>query len=339
MHQQSFANDPRVNGYAHGFAEATINGQRILWHTGDHLYFHSGLFLLPEHNTGFFIAFNSANGMVAVLNTLRAVMDHFYPNRQSTPITPANLADDASHYAGVYFPTRAEYTTAGKMVRLFQSIKVTPKGQYRLEISIGFPAQTSGDYLEVAPGVFRSTDVAPPIFGDVVFRNDEQGSIHYLFQQNNPTTAYMKAPWYSKPVFNLTLLSIILLLSVSGVFWLPIDWWVRRRYGEAAPFLSRLASGWQSLLCLSGLVFLVGFTIVFSNPQTVFGLSSWASFLFLIPMIIAILAMGMIVFTLLAWTRHWWSFSGRLHYTLVTISGLAFVWWLIYWNLWIGYLR
>lgn len=196
MHRRSFTNDPRVNGFAHGFAEATINGQRVIGHTGDHLYFHSGLFLLPERQTGFFVSFNGANGMLAVLNTLGAVMDHFYPGR-SVPSEPLNSNGNTAPYAGTYFPSRAEYTTAGKMVRLFQGINVTPAGPRELAISIGFPAQLSGHYVETEPGVFRSTDMPVSIFGDVVFRSEDDR--RYLFQQNNPTTAYVKTPWYATP--------------------------------------------------------------------------------------------------------------------------------------------
>jgi hypothetical protein len=93
------------------------------------------------------------------------------------------------------------------------------------------------------------------------------------------------------------------------------------------------------LLSLLVLLFLIGFVSVFSNPETVFGISPWAQYLFLLPLPISILASGMVVFTILAWARGWWSLPGRVHYTLVTVAGLTFTWWMAYWNLWIGYLR
>ena len=34
MHQRSFAADPRLDGYAHGFMERRINGHRVLMHDG-----------------------------------------------------------------------------------------------------------------------------------------------------------------------------------------------------------------------------------------------------------------------------------------------------------------
>jgi hypothetical protein len=92
------------------------------------------------------------------------------------------------------------------------------------------------------------------------------------------------------------------------------------------------------LLSVLILFFLTGFVGIFSDPQTVFGLSPWARAIFLLPLLIACLAVGMIGFTILAWARRWWSLPGRVHYTLVTLAGLALTWWLAYWNLWIGYL-
>jgi hypothetical protein len=338
MQQQSFTNDPRVNGYAHGFSEATINGQGLIGHTGDILHYHSGLFLLPQHNTGLFISFNGANGMVPVLNILRAFMDRYFPDQSPVPTNLNNENETAKQYEGTYFPTRTEHTTAGKMVRLFQSISVEAEGANQLVVSLGFPAYMTWHYMEVAPGVFRSMDEPPSVFGDVIFDRRDQQRIQHLFFQNNPGSAYRKAPWFAEPRFNLALLSITLLLFLSVIVWAPIGSRIRRCCAESVPAQARLASWWQGLLSLLVLLFLTGFLSVFSSPETVFGISIWARSLFLLPLPIGILAVGMVGFTILAWTRRWWSLPGRVHYTLVTLAGSAFTWWLAYWNLWIGYL-
>jgi CubicO group peptidase (beta-lactamase class C family) len=339
MHRQSFTNDPRVNGYAHGFSEATINGQRLIGHTGDILHYHSGLFLLPEYDIGLFISFNGANGMLPVLNILRAFMDRYFPDAGSAPVGLNDGNESATLHEGVYFPTRTEYTTAGKMVRLFQSVRVEAEGAHQLVVSLGFPAYMTWHYMETAPGVFRSVDESPSVFGEVIFDTRGQNRIHYLFFQNNPGTAYVKAPWFAEPVFNLALLSIVILLFASVLVGAPIAMWIRRRFPASTPGQARWASWWQAVLGFVTLLFLTGFILVFSNPQIVFGLSAWERLLFLLPLPIGVLVVGMVGFTFLAWTRRWWSFSGRLHYTLVTLAGLAFTWWLVYWNLWIGFLE
>ncbi len=52
-----------------------------------------------------------------------------------------------------------------------------------------------------------------------------------------------------------------------------------------------------------------------------------------IPLLTTGLAVALGIHTLLAWRGRYWSLAGRLHYTLVTLGALAFVWWLNYWNL------
>jgi CubicO group peptidase (beta-lactamase class C family) len=338
MQQQSFANDPHVNGYAHGFSEATINGQHLIGHTGDIMFYHSGMFLLTEHNMGIFVAFNGANGMIPVLNVLHAVMDHYFPDQNPAPVLPNNSNESVTRYEGTYFPTRTEYTTPGKMVRLFQSVSVTAESENQLVVSLGFPAQMTWHYIEISPGVFRSVDVPPSIFGDLVFDQRQQERVQYLFLQNNPGLAYTRDPWYAGPAFNLALLGIVFVLFLSVIGWAPVASWMRRRCPQSVPHPARWASWWQALLSVLILLFLTGFIGIFSNPQTVFGLSPWARALFLLPLPISILAVGMLGFTILAWARRWWSLPGRVYYTLLTLAGLAFTWWLAYWNLWIGYL-
>ena len=194
-------------------------------------------------------------------------------------------------------------------------------------------------YGEIEPGVFRSMDVPPSVAGDLVFGSHDQRRDHLLFLQNNPGLAYTRAPWYAEPGFNLSLLGTVLLLFLSVLVWTPISLWMNRRFQQSIPPQARLASWWQRFLSLLVLLFLIGFVRVFSNPQIVFGVSPVARSVFLLPLPIAVLASGLVVFTIQAWACRWWSFPGRVHYTLVTLAGLAFTWWLAYWNLWIGYLK
>lgn len=52
-----------------------------------------------------------------------------------------------------------------------------------------------------------------------------------------------------------------------------------------------------------------------------------------LPLLIVALAAGALAFTVVVWRRHYWGVAGRVHYTLVALAGLAFVWFLYYWNL------
>lgn len=64
-----------------------------------------------------------------------------------------------------------------------------------------------------------------------------------------------------------------------------------------------------------------------------FGLPAKAAPLFLIPLLTTALTVGLLVFAVLTWGNGGWSTVGRVHYSLVTLAALAFVWFLNYWDL------
>jgi hypothetical protein len=47
----------------------------------------------------------------------------------------------------------------------------------------------------------------------------------------------------------------------------------------------------------------------------------------------ALIAFASIFFTVKAWQQNYWTLFGRIHFTIVTLAGLALVWWFNYWNL------
>ena len=79
MHSQLITSDPRIMGMAYGFFETSINGHRILSHGGDTQFFHSDLWLIPDQNTGIFIATNGAGGATIATMLIYNYMDHYYP--------------------------------------------------------------------------------------------------------------------------------------------------------------------------------------------------------------------------------------------------------------------
>jgi hypothetical protein len=86
--------------------------------------------------------------------------------------------------------------------------------------------------------------------------------------------------------------------------------------------------------------FLVGlFSIVgrvnptYGVPDVFFGEAPGLSVLTSSTYLIAALAAGMVVMTVWAWVRRFWSWFGRAWYTLLTLVALAWVWLLVYWNI------
>jgi len=72
MHRRSFAADPRLDGYAHGFEEETVAGHRVIMHDGSWEGFRTALLLVPDTGLGLFVSTNSPGGVDAVTGLLPA---------------------------------------------------------------------------------------------------------------------------------------------------------------------------------------------------------------------------------------------------------------------------
>jgi hypothetical protein len=189
-------------------------------------------------------------------------------------------------------------------------------------------------YVETAPLVYTSVETPPSIFGKLVFRADAQGNVTHLFQENNPTSAYVKAPWYGAGGFNLTLLLLCLLLFLITLIGGLVALWFRWRYREARSWLAQLAAWSAGLLSLAAVAFVVIFGATVSDLETlILGLPAWFAYAMLLPWAVAVLTVVMLLLTPVVWARRHWSLPRRLHYMLLLVGGGAFVWWLYYWNL------
>jgi hypothetical protein len=82
------------------------------------------------------------------------------------------------------------------------------------------------------------------------------------------------------------------------------------------------------------LLFLVGLAVAAGDlEQFFYGVPSVFKVSLAFPVAAAILAVGVLVFTLIAWRRKYWTGCSRIHYTLVFLAALAFLWLLNFWNL------
>jgi len=206
MHRRQFTNDPRVNGWAYGFMEAELNGQRIIWHGGATYFFHSALVLLPEQNVGLFVSFNAIGGSVARQAFITAFLDHYYPvSRPPFPHPPADFEQRVGRYTGTYLETRHNQTGVEKLLALQSVVSVEAASNGALQITgIGFawPESEISQWVEVEPFVFRKVEGD----GSLIFLQDEQGNVTGLIDKNDPQVLYVKQAWYETASFHLPLL-------------------------------------------------------------------------------------------------------------------------------------
>ena len=185
--------------------------------------------------------------------------------------------------------------------------------------------------VEVEPLHFRQTD-GP--FG-VVFREDDQGRITHMFIDVSPEEAYEKLNWYETASFNMALLlgSLLIFLSMIPV---ALTRAIRsRRLSRDQKPTSRFAN-WiivgisiLNLLCVVGVARMFFFNLGFP----MFGVSLIDKVTLGLGVLSALLTIGALIYTTLAWKDRYWGVAFRVYYTLVTVAGTAFVWFLNQWNL------
>jgi hypothetical protein len=93
-------------------------------------------------------------------------------------------------------------------------------------------------------------------------------------------------------------------------------------------------TGLAWLLAAVCLGFAAGLAYVLEDPDEIdFGLPPALKALLAVPQVCAVLAALTVVGAFLAWTNRYWRFTGRLHYSLVALAGVAFTWFVYHWNL------
>jgi hypothetical protein len=91
-------------------------------------------------------------------------------------------------------------------------------------------------------------------------------------------------------------------------------------------------------ICLLNLLFIVGIILWFRpmHPSELHSIPRIVEIVMGLGVLAAVLTVGALVYTVLAWKDHYWGVTYRVYYTLVTITAVAFVWFLNYWN-WLGW--
>jgi hypothetical protein len=323
MHRQHFTHDPRLSGWTYGFVISRENDRHIIWHDGDSARFQTMLALLPEEHTGLFVSYNTP---FDPRETLSAFLDHYYPLKEKPPPQPPpDFPARADRFTGTYISTRVAHTNPQEIIGWIDPLRVSA-GSQDVVLQTPFGEQR---YVEIEPDFFEQVDGERRL----TFREDDRGRVTHLFWG---PIAYFKAAPYQTLGFQLPLVVGCMALFASALIAYPVSFLVHRRRGTVGkPPRAALTARW--LAAITGalnLIFPAWFLLLLLEyaetyvwpTQTVATITRlWLASL---P-----LTVGIVVLAGLAWKDRYWGVAGRVHYTLVALAAVLFVWFLGNWNL------
>jgi hypothetical protein len=240
--------------------------------------------------------------------------------------------------------------TIAKVTSLVNHVSVREGENGTLEVNIPEtffgtipPQDTTVKLIEVEPLLFYR-------YNDddfIAFGANEEGRITFMFHPLDLGPAgFERLPWYETTYFHIPL-SIFFLLALLTTFWVfPVRALIRRfRQNSQSSKLKASENQLQKAnlaLILAGrvsslyLIFLISMVLalLLTDPlEFIYEVPTPVIILLYIPLIAAALTIALPILSFLAWTNNYWSFLGRLHYSIFTLATLMFIPFLNYWNL------
>jgi CubicO group peptidase (beta-lactamase class C family) len=329
MHSRAFGLDPAANAMAYGFYEESRNGQRIIGHGGDTIYFHSDLHLLADAGVGFFVSYNSAGrGKIDPRTMLwDAFLNRYFPAPPVNSPTLDSAKNDANAVSGNYMTSRRSDTLLKSIALLGES---TVSANEDNTISVGDMLDANGKpkrWREVAPMTFRDINGQD----SVIFKPDPNGRMQLILPY--PFIVGQRVGLWENsrimlPVVGLSLLTMLLTLLLGFVAGL-----VRRHYRQPLKLTTlerrlRWAVRIVFALNLFFIVTLFGF-LLFASKHLELLSDSGNIWIWLIQSIGVLGAVGTIVVfynAIYIWTSKRYRIWGKLQATMFALACLGVLW-------------
>lgn len=341
MHKQHFTHDPDLGGMALGFMEGIFNNKRVLLHGGGTMLFSTGLYLVPEENTGIFISY-CGGGNLLYSEVFQEFMDKYYPVKaEKSAVTGNGGSERSKKFIGEYQQNRKSVTTDEKIISILGGGSINISMDKNGDLLVTNAGETN-KFVEIRPGVYqnlregRTQDYFGP-FHKIVFKTDPYGRT--MLTSDGPMT-YSKAPFYSTMNFTISAVIIILFIAIiSLIYWVIVKLYLFKKksiqppkWGNIAQWIGIYASiailGIFATLLSSG-----NFDPVYQLPQDAYMPAEGKSLLDFMPIILLIFCIFLAVFTVIVWKNGIWRKLARIHYTLFTLAALGLTWIFYYWNL------
>lgn len=186
MHGKQYGRHPAVNGWRYGFYEHGHPDGNYIGHGGATIYYTSWLGVLPDHDVGVFVGFNSRGtaSPVDVADEILAEYDLLPETTTPEPTTGATSRERAETLAGEYeslasSPRHGKLQVFGLLSRLF--VEATDDGGLVTETMASGPTE----WVETEPYVYHERDGDNVLAADVV-----DGRVEALYVNSQPQTTF-----------------------------------------------------------------------------------------------------------------------------------------------------
>jgi CubicO group peptidase (beta-lactamase class C family) len=340
--RRQFTNHPAVPGIGFAFFEQEHRGVRLVTHSGGVAGTAAVLALAPSERLGIFVVTNAGEpGFTRAV--LDGLLDALLPNPAPAPPVASG---PVSEYAGPYRLARYSHHTIERFPGVFaSSVRATAVGD-TLVLPLG---SSSRRFVRVDSLLLHEVGGD----GRMALRRDDSGRITHLFTGlpaggAELPGAFERVPWYEAAYFLneyaswlLLLPLIVLALWALGAL---ISWLRRRTRGPSSPArpsppprLAVLAI--VTVVAMVGLFLVFGFGFVAASTRDLgrgegitFGVAGRDLLLLRLAWPVALAAVPIALFCLTSWRRRWWSWFGRLCYSVITVGAAAIAHFLLWWG-------
>ena len=337
MESRQFEFHPALHAMGLILMDYSMNGQRIVGHGGDTIYFHSDMMLMPDAHIGLFISYNSAGSRMGGgrNEVIHGFLNRYFPE----PVTASPAIDlktaqaDGRSVSGVYSGSRRAESTLLKVAAVLgqASVRADQNGILTIE---GAPSPRGGlkRWREIGPLVYRDVD-GPEV---IAFRRGANGLVTDMLPSAPIQISQRVTGLANKKVLLPVLGASQTLLVLTLLLW-PVAVLVRKRYGRPlfTSTLDRLLYVFTRIDCLFQIVFVALILLPLSSADKNIGfigdgLNPWLN----TAHVVGWLAAAGLVIVASAAVRSWrvpgLGWWARVHATLLLLAGMifmSFAWW------------
>ncbi len=317
MFQPLFEPHDGISPMLHGFYRADRQGLEVFGHGGDVNQFHSNLSLIPAHDLGLFVSFNSDPGAGARSRLVAAFIDHFFGSDYlRTAPEPADI--DLEPYAGEYLSLRRNQSTFEKLGSIVNVVSVSAQEKELL---------VSGGGVSRWIPVARNTFTAKYADQTLAFQRNADDEVTHMVI-GSPLSTLDRVSGLDAPGNQRLLIGFLLVTALIAV----IGYGVRARYRarqEVRLPRSDVAVAWVfSLLVIVLYAYLI-ITLNSDVQEFSYGVPTTAHILMLLMCLNVVLGLVVVFFS----ARHWMTGAGelfsRIRFSIVGLAALT--------NLWVGW--